>query len=321
VTQSAAMPPGGPPSPAPATSAADALDAPVASTAEPEQIEETTETPAAQGPQEPQEPQETHGAELAVAEQPEEPEEPEDGLARFQRLVEERVRRLRYSHGLRRAIYTPEEEILRRIVDRRAAVWVPAFTFAATAGSAVAAIVLATRIGSDPGEQTGAAFWVVLGAVALLAGCFLTVVRSEVYFQRLRPGGRVVRTDVADAYEAVRDAPRAFVELGAEPQILTRIADLLPVADQLVDALTDYAASGGTLVRAHPAYDRIIRMRAEVEVLAQLLAEAGHREPGERPWTQRDASAPVPRPEQIADYESLGDIASFVEQPGEGGAA
>lgn len=234
--------------------------------------------------------------------EPAEPDEADaDPAARFRELVEERVRRLRYSHGLMRTIYTPDEQLLLAAVERQAALWVPTFTLVALVGSAVAVLVLATRVGRDPQQQGGTAFAVVLGAVVLLGSSFLALFRSEVHFARLRPRGRSVRADVADAYDAVRDAPRTFLTLGAGPLVLARVADLLPTADRLVDALVLYDASGGTLVRAHPAYDRIIRMRAEVEVLAGILAD----EP-------REPFIPMPRAEQVADFESLSDLAAFI---------
>lgn len=253
--------------------------------------------PVAEPVLEPVEPDVEPDAEPVESEPVEEP----DPAAVFAALVEDRVRRVRYSHGLTRAVYTVQEQATLAVVDRRAAVWVPAFTGAALVGSAVAVLVLATRVGRDPQQQSGAAFTAVLGAVLLLGASFLALFRSEVHFARLRPAGRSVRADVADAYDVVRDAPRAFLHLGAGPDVLARIADLLPTADRLVDALVLYQASGGTLVRAHPAYDRIIRMRAEVEVLAGILAD-----------DTREPLIPLPRAEHVADFESLSDLAAFI---------
>jgi len=245
----------------------------------------------------------------------EEPADPADlARLRFVEMVEERVKRLRYSHALTRHVYTTEEKLIRGVVDRRAAVWVPTFTFVAIVGSAVAAVVLASRLKSDPVDDYGTQFYVVLGAVGLLAASFVALFRSEVYFDRLRPRGRLVRADVADAYDVVQDAPRVFVELGATRDVLERVAEFGPTAERLVDALVDYAGVGGTLMRAHPAYDRVIRMRAEVEVLALLLEDAGATDPT-APRRVDDLSTPLPRPDQVADFESLGDIAVFIEQP------
>lgn len=234
---------------------------------------------------------------------------------RFVEMVEERVKRLRYSHALTRHVYTTEEKLIRSVVDRRASVWVPTFTFVATVGSAVAAVVLASRLRSDPVEDYGTQFYIVLGAVVLLAASFIALFRSEIYFDRLRPHGRLVRADVADAYDVIQDAPRVFVELGASQDVLERVAEFGPTSERLIDALVEYAGVGGTLMRAHPAYDRVIRMRAEIEVLALMLEDAGATDPSAPRRRVGGSDAALPRPDQVADYESLGDIAVFIEQP------
>lgn len=237
----------------------------------------------------------------------EQPEEPE--RSRFEELVEERMHRARYAHPLTRAVFTPDELVIAAVVQRRAEVWVPVTTFGATVVSAVAAVVLATRLRSDPTDPTGAQLFVVTVTVCLLAAAFVTLLRSELHYDRLRPRGRVVRTDVADAYETVRDAPRRLVESGAPPEVLVRVAGLLPVAEQLVDALVSYARGGGIRVKAHPAYDRIVRLRAEVEALETLLAELA--ELAELEGV--DGVGPgVLAPQQVPSYRSLDDLAELI---------
>ena len=236
------------------------------------------------------------------------PEAPEP--SRFEVLVEERVRRARYTHHLTRAVLTPEEAVTAVLVERRAAVWVPTLTFVATVVSAVAAVVLATRLRSDPADPSGNQLVVVTVTVGLLAAALATLLRAEAHYQRLRPVGRVVRHDVADAYEAVRDAPRRLVECGAPLLMLRRVAELVPAAEQLVDALAAYSLGGGTRVRQHPAYSRILRMRAEVEALEVLLAEADESVLAE-PVDGGDATLPMPH--QIASFDGLADLAELLD--------
>jgi hypothetical protein len=242
---------------------------------------------------------------------------------RFAELVEERVRRAHYAHHLTRPVFTPEESALAVLVERRAAVWVPTMTFVATVVSAVAAVVLATRLRSDPTDPSGNQLVVVTVTVCLLAAAFATLLRAEVHYDRLRPRGRVVRHDVADAYELVRDAPRRLVHHEASIDVLRRVADLLSTAELLVDALATYRAVGGTRVRAHPAYERILRMRAEVEAIEVMLAEQDSPEEQHRsappdlqdPPQRSLAGAgyvdrtPLPHPDQVADYAGLADLA------------
>lgn len=275
----------------------------------------------------------------APAEDPEEdsgeqPEEEPDEVSRFEELVEERVRRARYAHHLTRAVLTPEESATAVIVERRAAVWVPTMTLLVTVASAVAAIVLATRLRSDPSDPGGNQPLVVTITVCLLAAAFATLLRAELHYARLRPRGRLVRHDVADAYELVRDAPRRLVRKGAPVPVLKRVAELLPAAEQLVDLLSAYTAGGGAQVRLHPAYERIIRMRAEVEALEVLLAEqqraqvaagAGASGPAGPAGTAAalpdlaglheaaaHGAAELPAPDQVPDFEGLGDLATDI---------
>jgi hypothetical protein len=241
-----------------------------------------------------------------------EEEEEDERVSRFAELVEERLQRARYAHPLTRAVFTPDELVIAAAVERRAAVWVPVTTVGATVVSAVAAVVLASRLRSDPTDPTGSQLVVVTVTVCLLAAAFGTLLRSEVHYDRLRPRGRTVRTDVADAYEAVRDAPRRLVEADAPAEVLVRVVNLLPVAEQLVDAIVHYTREGGIRVKAHPAYERIVRMRAEVEALEQLLGELETRETS-HPRVVGIDGAPLPKPEHVASYRGLGDIADAIE--------
>jgi hypothetical protein len=239
-------------------------------------------------------------------------EEADEHASRFAELVEERLQRARYAHPLTRAVFTPDELVISAAVERRAAVWVPVTTVGATIVSAVAAVVLASRLRADPTDPTGSQLVVVTVTVCLLAAAFGTLLRSEVHYDRLRPRGRTVRTDVADAYEAVRDAPRRLVDADAPAQVLVRVVNLLPVAEQLVDAIVHYTREGGIRVKAHPAYERIVRMRAEVEALEQLLGELEARETSRTRVVGIDG-APLPKPEHVASYRGLSDIADAIE--------
>jgi len=226
--------------------------------------------------------------------------------SRFEELVEERLRRARYAHHLVRRVFTPEELLLAAAVERRASVWVPTITFGAAVMSAVAAVVLASRLRSDPADPGGRQFIVVTVTVCLLAVAFVTLLRAEMHYAGLRPRGRLVRNDVADAYESVRDAPRRLVANAAPRPVVLRVAGLLVPADQLVDAVAGYAADGGSRVQVHPAYERLLRMRAEVEALEILLAERGEDRSG-----AADASPGemLPTSEQAPDYQGLADLA------------
>lgn len=241
-----------------------------------------------------------------------EDDEEDERASRFAEIVEERLQRARYAHPLTRAVFTPDELVVSAAVERRAAVWVPVTTVGATVVSAVAAVVLASRLRSDPTDPTGSQLVVVTVTVCLLAAAFGTLLRSEVHYDRLRPRGRTVRTDVADAYETVRDAPRRLVEADAPAQVLVRVVNLLPVAEQLVDAIVHYTREGGIRVKAHPAYERIVRMRAEVEALEQLLGELETRENSTTRVVGVDG-APLPKPEHVASYRGLSDIADAIE--------
>jgi len=236
-------------------------------------------------------------------------EEAEAEPSRFEMLVEDRLRRAHYAHHLTRAVFTTEEAATAALVERRAAVWVPTMTFVATVVSGIAAVVLATRLRSDPTDPDGNQLLVVTITVCLLAAAFATLLRAEVHYDRLRPAGRVVRHDVADAYEVVRDAPLRLGQSDVPLPVLRRLVGLLPAAEQLVDALAAYALAGGTRVRQHPAYERILRMRAEVEALEAIIEDtdtAALQDP------VHGADASLPRPHQVADFDGLADLAAML---------
>jgi len=240
---------------------------------------------------------------------------------RFAEMVEERLRRAHYAHHLTRTVFTPGEAEAAVLVERRAAIWVPTLTFVATLVSAAAAVVLATRLRGDPADPTGHQLLIVMITVCLLAAAFGILLRTEVHYERLRPRGRTVRHDVADAYEIVRDAPRRLVRIDAPLDVLRRVSELLPAAEQLVDALVEYTLKGGGRVREHPAYERILRMRAEVEVIEVILAEREEKALEQRLGRQPRASdvrtshegTPLPRPEQVANFNGLEDLAAKLD--------
>lgn len=243
--------------------------------------------------------------------------EAEAAAADFEQRVEERVRQATYLHGLRRVVHTPEEIARAREVERQASIWVPTSTFAVTSLCAVAAVGLAVRFSSDPTRSGFMAVLVAVATVGLIAAGFGALVRSQAYFDDQRPGGRLVRCDIADAYETVRDAPAVFIELGVPPAALSRVADLLPVAERLVDALAGYETAGGTRPKDQPAYDQIIRMAAEVTVLTDLAEERV----GRRSARRRDRAAAVargtqPEPEPVTvAFQSLADVAAVIAAP------
>lgn len=235
----------------------------------------------------------------------------------FERRVEDRIRQAMQLHGLRRVVHTPAEIARAREVERQASVWVPMSTFAVTSLCAVAAIGLAVRFSSDPTRSSFMGVLVSVATVALIAAGFGALVRSQAYFDQQRPGGRLVRSDVADAYETVRDAPAVFLELGVPPAALSRVADLLPVAERLVDALAAHEASGGARSRDQAAYVQMIRMAAEVTVLTDLAEERA----GRRSLRRRDRAADVrhgrqPQPEPVdVAVQSLADVAAIIAAP------
>ena len=195
-----------------ATQPPEAPDATDATAAEPEPPEEEVDLGTAEHPSDADASVDSDDGETneedEEGDEDDEDEEQDERVSRFAELVEEHLQRARYAHPLTRAVFTPDELVISAAVERRAAVWVPVTTVGATVVSAVAAVVLASRLRADPSDPTGSQLVVVTVTVCLLAAAFGTLLRSEVHYDRLRPRGRTVRTDVADAYEAVRDAPR-----------------------------------------------------------------------------------------------------------------
>lgn len=245
------------------------------------------------------------------------PEEPagEDVTAEeFERRVDDRVVVARYPHSLERVVLSPAEVCRAKELDQQAAVWVPVSTFAVTAVCAVVVVFLATHFsGPTTGPGGLGDLLVAVLMTSFLGAGFLTLLRSQSYFDRLRPTGRKVRSDLADAYETVRDAAAVFVELGVAPAALTRVADLLPQAERLLDFLVAHAARGG-LVKGHPAYEQLIRMGAEVTVLTDMAEERL----GRRSSRRRDREADIRRVEQAVDetsldtFQTLADLAEMI---------
>lgn len=262
------------------------------------------EPAGAVGPEEPGDPRD-----------PGEPAEDSEGATHdeFARRVEERVRIARYPHSLKRVVHSPRELAEGREIEQQAAVWVPVVTFAVTAVCAVVVVLLATTVAGDPGHGRLAQAVVALATIAFLAAGFTTLTRSQDYFEARRPGGRLVRTDLADAYETVRDAAGVLVELGVPPAALARVADLLPQAERLVDLLVGHEARGG-VVRGHPAYDQLTLMGAEVTVLTDMAEERL----GRRSSRRRDRPVEGERPPQsveetaLTPFDTLGDLVAML---------
>ncbi|HEY0890583.1 MAG TPA: hypothetical protein VGE38_13325 [Nocardioides sp.] len=224
----------------------------------------------------------------------------EETSAEFGRRVEERMVVARYLHNLERVVLTPPEQSRAKELDQQAAVWVPVVTFAVTAVCAVVVVFLATHFSGPSAPEGIGDLLVAVVMVGFLVAGFATLLRSQSYFDALRPTGRRVRCDVADAYETVRDAAAVFVELGVPPAALTRVADLLPQAERLLDFLVQRAAAGG-VVKGHPAYEQLIRMGAEITVLTDMAEERL----GRRSHRRRDREREDPREENVIDEASL----------------
>jgi len=228
----------------------------------------------------------------------------------FRERVDLKVPLLRYANNLHRVIHTPQERERLRQVDRRAAVWVPLATVGIIGFCAVIAVALAVRIIGDDTTSAGARSLTVVVVAGVVVGCFVLLLRSQDHWENLRPHGRVVRTDVADAYETVRDAPFVLVELGVNDERLGRVVDLLPIADRLVDFMVEHQATSTMPIKGHPVYEELIRMAAEVQVIVEMRQEAlGHRAPvtGQQWWNTR-----VPARGEIAGFDSLADIAETI---------
>jgi hypothetical protein len=233
--------------------------------------------------------------------------------AEFNRRVKERVRIARYPHNLKRTVYSPTELAEVRDIEQQAAVWVPVVTFAVTAVCAVIVVLLATTIAGDPQHGRASQALVALATVGFLAAGFMTLSRSQEYFDARRPDGRSLRTDCADAYETVRDGAAVLVELGVPPLALSRIADLLPQAERLVDFLVGYEARGG-VVRRHPAYDQLTLMGAEVTVLTDMAEERLGRRSSRRRDRPVDEERVPHHPEEpaLTPFDTLADVVAML---------
>jgi len=231
----------------------------------------------------------------------------------FARRVEDRVRIARYAHSLKRVVHSPSELTKGREIEQQAAVWVPIVTFAVTAVCAVIVVLLATTVAGNPGHGRLSEAFVALATVGFLVAGFSALSHSQDYFDVRRPGGRLIRTDLADAYETVRDGAAVLVELGVPPAALTRVADLLPQAERLVDFLVEHEARGG-VVRGHPAYDQLTLMGAEVTVLTDMAEERL----GRRSSRRRDRPGDAERAEQSVDeagvtpFDTLADLVAML---------
>jgi hypothetical protein len=237
----------------------------------------------------------------------------DDTRLEFDRRVEERVRVARYPHSLKRLTHAPRELTRMKELDAQAAVWVPVVTFAVTAVCAMIVVILATQIADDPARGKTADLVVGLVTLVFLAAGFGTLVKSQAYFDKLRPTGRLVRTDLADAYETIRDGAAVFLDLGVMPQALSRIADLLPQAEVLLDLIVD-ADNRGIQIKGHSAYEQLIRMGAEVTVLTDMAEERL----GRRSMRRRDRPASADRgephvvDETLTPFQTLADLAEMI---------
>jgi hypothetical protein len=236
----------------------------------------------------------------------------EETAEEFARRVQARVQVARYGHSMKRVVHSPSELAAIREIEQQARVWVPVITFAVTAVCAVVVVFLATTTAGDPGHGRGSDALVALATVGFLVAGFLTLTRSQDYFDVRRPGGRVVRTDLADAYETVRDGAAVLVELGVPPAALTRVADLLPQAELILDFLVRYDAAGG-VVRSHPAYEQLILMGAEVTVLTDMAEERMCRRSTrrrDRPTDDGRDERPVDEP--VSPFDTLADLVAML---------
>jgi len=241
--------------------------------------------------------------------EPEPEEEPEDLPLSFRRRVETRARTMRYANNLHRPTFTPDEKERLQSVNRSASFWVPILTVGLVAFCAIVSVALAVHIVANE-EASVTTRTISVGGIALvLIGCFTLLLRSQDHFDHMRPRGRFVRNDIADAYEAIRDAPYLLVDLQASDELLQRVADLLPVAERLVDYLVEHEATSHTPVRLSPAYDELIKIGAEVNVVVEMRQEALGLKPrppsGGEWWTERVAGVG-----ELPGYASLVDLAS-----------
>lgn len=228
--------------------------------------------------------------------------------------VQERVRVARYSHNLKRLVFSPSELAAGREIEQQAAVWVPVVTFAVTAVCAVIVVLLATTFAGSPGHGRISEALVAVATIGFLVAGFSALTRSQEFFDSRRPAGRRIRMDLADAYETVRDGAAVLVELGVPAAALSRVADLLPQAERLLNFIVVQDAQG-VVVRSHPAYDQLILMGAEVTVLTDMAEERL----GRRSSRRQDRPVDAERAEHTGDEERLtpfGTLADLVAMLG-----
>ncbi|SFC49435.1 hypothetical protein SAMN04487968_10763 [Nocardioides terrae] len=206
----------------------------------------------------------------------------------FARRVEERAGLAAYRHGTRRVVHTLGELAEVRDVRRHANVWVPLATFAVTAVCAVLVALLTTTL-AEPGHGWATELAAGIVTIAVVVGGFAVLTRAQDHFEERGPRGRLVRADLADAYETIRDGTAVLVRLGVPPSALAMVADLLPRADRMLGLLVEHEARGGD-VRRHAAYGALIRMGAQVTVLTDMAEERM----GQRSGMRRDRPLPAP---------------------------
>lgn len=229
----------------------------------------------------------------------------------FARRVADRLRLARYPHHLKRVVLSPAELAAERELEQRAAVWVPVVTFAVTAVCAVVVVLLAMTVAGDPAHGRLSEVVVVVATLGFLLVGFSTLARSQDYFAGQRPRGRRVRTDLADAYETVRDGVGVLVELGVPSAVLARVADLLPQAELLLDHLVEVGAAGGA-VRGHPAYEQLILMGAEVTVLTDLAEERLGRRSSRRRDRRAEAVGHAVEGAALTPFDTLADLVAML---------
>ncbi|UDY25158.1 hypothetical protein [Nocardioides sp. Kera G14] len=240
-----------------------------------------------------------------------EPDETNQIRAEFEWRLEERTKAARYPHSLRRLTYSARELNTIKAIDQQAAVWIPIITFAVTAVCAVGVVLVATRVADDPVHGRLSDVVVVLLTLGLLGAGFGTLSRSQAWFDSQRPPGRSVRTDLADAYETVREGVAVFLELGVLPGALGRIADLVPRSELLLDFLLAHEARGGT-AKGHPAYEELIRMGAEVTVLTDMAEERLGRRSVRRRDRRADPESVAPSLDDVTPFATLADLVEML---------
>jgi len=212
-------------------------------------------------------------------------------------------------HRLRK-VYTPAQRERVRDLDRRESVWMPVWTVLTVAACAVVTIAICIQIlGFGSADTT--AERIACGALVLIAigVCVFVLLRIQAHWQRMRPQGRAVPLDVADAYEVVRDAPELLASLGLPADRLGRVYDLLPAVEPLVDFLAQNVAASPGALRASSAYRQLIRAAAEIHVLIETCEERLGRRPRWTPdaWSGPTAAAGTP--------DSLADLAELILPP------